>query len=130
MVRTMEILDTSCPEGSKPDTSGSGLMAMWRLIYAVRLHATNTSCQQKCAPLFEPKRGHRIDASYSLCWNPNGEERNCAEKQRRNDESNRIPDFDAKEEAGQEASEPEGAADAEEDTEACKDHALTDDHVA
>ncbi len=54
------------------------------------------SCQLKCAPLFEPKRGHRIDTSCSLRRNPNGEESNCAEKHRRNDESDRIPGFDTK----------------------------------
>jgi hypothetical protein len=53
-------------------------------------------CQQNCDPLFEPKGGHRIDASCSLRRNPNGEEGNCAEKQRRNDESDWIPGFDTK----------------------------------
>src|SRR6267143_3180687 len=88
------------------------------------------SCQQNCASLFEPKRGHRIDASCSLRRNPNSEANNCAEEQRRNDESDRIPGFDTKEEAGQEASEPERSADAEDHAKTGKDHALTDDHVA
>src|SRR6266550_7272522 len=88
------------------------------------------SCLQNCAPLFEPKRGHRIDASCPLRRNPNSEERNRAQKQRRNDESDRIPGFDTKEEAGQEVSEPERSADAEDHAEAGKDHALTGDYVA
>src|SRR5260370_31528262 len=89
---------------------------------------TPFSCHQNCAPLFESKRGHRIDASCPLRRNPNSEKRNCAEKERRNDENNRVPSFDTKEEAGQEASEPERPADAEDHAEAGKNHALTHHH--
>src|ERR1700677_359958 len=63
--------------------------------------------RQLCAQLFQPKRGHGVDASCPLRRNPHGDEGDRSEKQRRDDECDRIPGFDMKEEAGQEGSEPE-----------------------
>src|SRR5580693_2243772 len=52
------------------------------------------SCRQIGALLFEAKRGHRVDAGCPLRRNPDGEEGNRAEKERRDDERDWIPRFD------------------------------------
>src|ERR1700722_11696720 len=88
------------------------------------------SCRQIGVLSFQPKRGHRVDTSCPLGRNPDGEQGNRAEKQRRDDERDGIPRLDTKEKAGQEASEPERCADAQHHACDGEDHALADYHVA
>src|ERR1700677_4880665 len=108
--------------GINMDGHARDLQAFTKLLHLFR--------QQICALLFEPKRGHGVDASCPLRRNPHGDEGNRTEKQRRDDECDGIPGFDTKEKAGQEASEPERSADAQNHADAGKYHALADDHVA
>jgi hypothetical protein len=92
-------------------------MAM-RGIWKHSLNWLPLSCQQIRALLFEPKRGHGVDASRPL---PTPLRKNGV-----TDECDEIPRFDTKEEAGQEASEPERCPDAQDHADAGEDHALTD----
>ena len=82
------------------------------------------------AVLLEPQGNHGVDARGPQRRNVDGKQGYRAEEQGRNEEGNRIPRFDTKEKAGQEAGEPECSADAQHHAGAGQDHALTDDHVA
>ena len=80
-------------------------LALWQ-----QLKIATTS--QKYAPsaLLGAKGSHWVHASRAFRRNPDREQGNDAQEDRRRDESDRIQGLHSKEKAGQKAREPEGSA--------------------
>ena len=76
-----------------------------------------------------PKRHHRIDTSRSSCRNPDCKQGHRAKQQGRRQKSNRIKSRYSKEEAGQEACEPQRTTDTNHHPNQDERHSLAQNHA-